>query len=109
VAECLLSHPADRPVDQEALIKQCLALGEQLRLQHRITSGEAVSIELFKSAIKLADNRGLLGAGGDDEVKAARAAFAEELRDLVRRAQVLAELDRTRHATQPSLAPAGVG
>jgi glycerol-3-phosphate O-acyltransferase len=104
VAECLLSEPAGAVDEPDAFIKRCLGLGEQRRRQHLISSGEAVSIELFRSALQLAENRGLL-----DRAAAGRAAFANELRDLVRRVHVLAEIDRRRHANEPLLAAAGAG
>jgi glycerol-3-phosphate O-acyltransferase len=97
VAECLLAQPARTPVDQESFLKACLALGEQFRLQHRIAGAEAVSMELFRSALKLADNRGLLKAGGP-ELATARQMFADDLRDLVRRVRVLRDIGR---ADQP--------
>src|SRR5207302_6780757 len=106
VAQCLGGCPVGEPVDREAFTKQCLGLGEQMRRRHQITSGEAVSIELFRSALKLTDNRGLLDAG-DAELAAARVAFAAELRDLVRRVRVLAELDRRPEASEPVPAVAG--
>jgi glycerol-3-phosphate O-acyltransferase len=106
VAECLLRSPSAEPFDRDAFMSRCLALGEQLRRQRRITSGEAVSTELFGSALKLAENRGLLAANAN--ATNARAAFADELRDLVRRVRVLAEIDATRCATEPLPAVVGV-
>ncbi|HEX4718574.1 MAG TPA: glycerol-3-phosphate 1-O-acyltransferase [Thermoleophilaceae bacterium] len=103
VAERLESLPAVEPVDRAKLIDDCLGLGEQMRRRHQITSGEAVSKELFSTAMKLADNRGLLDAAKAGE----RAAFAAELRDLVRRVHVLAELDHSPSLAEPLLAVAG--
>jgi glycerol-3-phosphate O-acyltransferase len=60
-----------------------------MRLQQRILSAEAVSTELFRNALKLAENRGLFDASA-----AERVAFAEDLRDLVRRVRVVARIDR---------------
>ena len=54
-------------------------------------------MELFRSALKLADNRGLLKAGGP-ELATARQMFADDLRDLVRRVRVLRDIGR---ADQP--------
>ncbi|MHB8692583.1 MAG: glycerol-3-phosphate 1-O-acyltransferase [Solirubrobacteraceae bacterium] len=107
VAECLASEPPGLALDRDAFLHRCLHYGEQLRRQHRISSGEAVSIELFKSALQLAGNRGLLeavSAGGADALASARAAFAEELRDLVRRVQLVSELDGARRDHLPALA-----
>jgi glycerol-3-phosphate O-acyltransferase len=93
VAECLVGRPAGAAFDQAAFLTDCLAFGQQLRLQRRITSGEAVSTELFRSALKLAENRGLLNSA-NPELGPGRAAFAAELQDLVRRIRVLAGINR---------------
>jgi glycerol-3-phosphate O-acyltransferase len=108
VAECLLSEPAGQMNNSEAFIQRCLGLGEQRRRQHLITSGEAISIELFRSALKLAENRGLFNPAADGAATG-RAEFANELRDLVRRIHVLAEIDRSRRANESLLAAAGAG
>jgi glycerol-3-phosphate O-acyltransferase len=99
VAECLLGHPVSGSFDQAAFLTDCLAFGQQLRLQHRITSGEAVSSELFRSALKLAENRGLLDSA-NPELGRGRAAFAAELRDLVRRIRVLAGINRAQQEAE---------
>jgi glycerol-3-phosphate O-acyltransferase len=106
VSECLAEAPVGPSLDREAFAAQCLGLGEQMRRRHQLASGDAVSIELFRSAQKLADNRGLLDADRP-ELANARRAFAVELRDLVRRVRVLAELDRDRETSTPMLAVAG--
>jgi glycerol-3-phosphate O-acyltransferase len=100
VARALAAAPAGKPLDREAFVRQCLGLGEQMRRRRQIASGEAVSIELFRSALKLADNRGLLEGDNND---VGRLAFDAELGDLVRRVRVLAELDRTPNAAEPKL------
>jgi glycerol-3-phosphate O-acyltransferase len=107
VAECLLASPPGAPIDNAAFLADCLAFGEQLRLQQRITSGEAVSSQLFSSALKLAENRGLLGTE-DPEVSSGREAFANELRDLVRRIRVVADIDRAQRQAE-ALVPAAAG
>jgi glycerol-3-phosphate O-acyltransferase len=104
VAECLLATQARARLDKAAFLAECLALGKQLRLQHLITSAEAVSTELFKSALQLAENRGLLDID-NPELTAGRQVFADELRDLVRRIRVVAEIDR---AQRPMDAPVPV-
>jgi glycerol-3-phosphate O-acyltransferase len=90
VAEQLAATPESMDIDRATLIQQCLGLGEQMRRRGQIASGEAVSKELFASALQLADNRGLLGPLASE----GRALFAIELGDLVRRVQLLAELNR---------------
>jgi glycerol-3-phosphate O-acyltransferase len=100
VAECLAGDDARENFDQQAFLTRCLALGQQLRLQQRIVNGEAVSTELFKSALKLADNRGLLELRAED-LQARRDGFAAELRDLVRRIRIVAEIDRDQRMMNP--------
>lgn len=62
VAEELTVASADRVVDERRLLKQCLRLGRQWALQHRVTE-ESVSGEMFATAVKLARHRGLLEPG----------------------------------------------
>jgi glycerol-3-phosphate O-acyltransferase len=108
VAECLLGRPLASGFDQAAFLTDCLAFGQQLRLQHRITSADAVSTELFRSALKLAENRGLLD-GANPELRPGRAAFAAELRDLVRRIRVLAGFNRAQYEPSSLVAALAVG
>jgi glycerol-3-phosphate O-acyltransferase len=106
VADCLAAQDPRRPLDEQAFIAECLGVGRQLRLQEQITSGEAVSGELFASALKLADNRGLLRTD-DPSLGAARLAFKDELTDLVRRIRIVAQLDRERRGSDALVATAG--
>ncbi len=82
-----LAQQEDRPVDDETgFVRECLALGRQYELQQRVRSHESVSKVLFQTALDLARNRGLLaGEGDDDDLAARRRAFADEIRDAVRR------------------------
>jgi glycerol-3-phosphate O-acyltransferase len=107
VAECLPARPVRTGVDEGAFLRECLEVGQQLRLQRRITSGESLSTELFRSALKLAENRGLLDVR-DPELIAARQAFVDELRELVRRIRVVATIDRGQRETD-ALAPTAAG
>jgi glycerol-3-phosphate O-acyltransferase len=74
-------------VDEGELVKECLNIGRQYHLQGRIVSAEAVSSELFKTALKLAGNRGLLADAED--LAARRSAFRAELDDVLGRLEVL--------------------
>jgi len=91
VADALVEVDPRRDADRKALARSCLALGEQYRLQQRITSAEAISTVLFDHAIDLADNRGLLAGGGIERLRE-REAFAEEVRELVERLDAVEEL-----------------
>jgi glycerol-3-phosphate O-acyltransferase len=66
VAEALADFDHDAPVDRAALLDQCLGLGRQLVLQHRLDRADSVSAELYASALRLADNRGLVESGGPE-------------------------------------------
>jgi glycerol-3-phosphate O-acyltransferase len=80
------------PVERDALVRECLGVGQQYHLQRRIVSGEAVSAELFKTGLKLADNRALLDVR--DGVAEDRVSLAHELREVLRRLEILAGWDR---------------
>ena len=96
VADRLTAH-APGPVDEKPFLDECIGVGRQYRLQHRIHSGESISKELFKNALSLAAGRGLLGEPGPDPDAAAdiarkREAFAAELREVVDRVDSLRRL-----------------
>jgi glycerol-3-phosphate O-acyltransferase len=80
-AERLAAAGDAGPIDQEALVTECLGVAHQQRLQRRLKSTESISRELFSNALKLADNRGLLGPGAAE----GREALAAGLQTLVRR------------------------
>lgn len=92
VAERLAARDATTPLDRKQFIDECLAVGKQMLLQQRLHSPESVSSELFGTAVKLADNHGLLDTG-EPELPARRAAFAAELRTIGARISRLATLD----------------
>jgi len=88
VGDAMVQADFRRDIDQKALVRTCLALGEQYRLQKRIRSPEAISTVLFEAAIRLAGNRSLLQGGGVERLRA-REAFAEEIRALIGRLEVV--------------------
>ncbi|MFI5780230.1 glycerol-3-phosphate 1-O-acyltransferase [Nocardia sp. NPDC051570] len=92
VAERLADRDIAKPWDHKQFLEECLAVGRQMLLQQRLHSPESVSSELFSSAIKLADNHGLLQPGGFD-LAARRRAFADELRTIGARISRAATLD----------------
>jgi len=85
------------PIDRDAFLRACMALGHQYQLQRRIRSAESISKLLFETALKLADNRGLLDAAAPD-VAARRADFAAEIRAAARSAEVISLLAAERRA-----------
>ena len=89
VADRLAEH-GDGPVDEADLLADSLAVGQQWALQRRVASAESISLELFRTALALARHKGLLEEG--DGVGSAREAFAAELRDSVRRVNIIGEI-----------------
>ncbi|WKZ83523.1 MAG: glycerol-3-phosphate 1-O-acyltransferase [Acidimicrobiia bacterium] len=84
IADALVARDYRVEVDRKRLVAATLALGDQYRAQRRIRSPEAVSTELFESAIRLAENRGLLVSGSIEDLER-RQAFADQIRGLVER------------------------
>ena len=64
--------------DEKRFIQACLDRARMYRIEERLFSGESASTVLFRSALALARNRGLLDAGTD--VEARRREFAAEVR-----------------------------
>jgi glycerol-3-phosphate O-acyltransferase len=96
-ADALLGEPADEALDEEAYLRRCLGLGKQYVLQRRFKRQESVSKVLFATALRLARNRELLETGSP-ELASRRAAFAEEIRQAIRRVDAVEALTRARHA-----------
>jgi glycerol-3-phosphate O-acyltransferase len=105
-AERLAAWDVARPVEESELFDDCSAVGQQLLLQGRLHGPEALSRELFASALRLAGNRGLVevptpaSAADGDTADAARAdlaarrrAFADEVRAVVGRVVRIDETD----------------
>jgi glycerol-3-phosphate O-acyltransferase len=65
--------------DEKKFLQGCLDRARMYRIEGRTFSGESASQVLFKSALSLARNRGLLDA--TDDVDERRADFAAEIRD----------------------------
>jgi glycerol-3-phosphate O-acyltransferase len=93
LAERLAARTPDEPVDEDALVAECIGIARQRVLQQVLHSPESASKDLFKNALQLARNRGLLDGGAPD-VAVRRQAFAEELAQVVRRARELREMAR---------------
>lgn len=64
--------------DEKRFLQACLDRARMYRIEERLFSGESASQVLFKAALALAANRGLLG--DDDDVSDRRRAFAAEVR-----------------------------
>jgi glycerol-3-phosphate O-acyltransferase len=88
LAERLATRDPVNAVDEDALVAECIGLARQRGLQQQMHSPESASKDLFKNALALAGNRGLLDPATPD-LAAKRAAFAEELAEVVRRVRVV--------------------
>ncbi|GAA1910643.1 lysophospholipid acyltransferase [Nocardioides hwasunensis] len=93
-----LADRGDGPVDEDDLLADALAVGQQWALQRRVASAESISLELFRTALALARHRGLLE--GAEGIGTAREAFAAELRDSVRRVDIIGEIAADAMPTQ---------
>lgn len=80
-----LAELGDAPVvDQQRFVAQCLSVGHQWALRRRIASEESNSAEMFRNALRLAANRGLLDEGLPD-LAARRREFDAEIHGVQRR------------------------
>ena len=97
VADCLERRDPGEPIDEARLLEACLGLGRQYHLQRRVQSAASVSKVLFQTALKLADNRGLLHSNEPD-LAAWRRVFAEQIRTAVRHVDAVDALAASRRA-----------
>ena len=95
VADRLAAYE-DESFDEETFLQECLEVGKQWELQRRIASAESRSMELFKTALRLARHRELIDGVDDPDIARRRREFADEIATAVRRVNTIAELARTR-------------
>lgn len=82
----------DESFDEDAFLAECLEVGKQWELQRRIASAESRSMELFKTALRLARHRELLDGVENPDIARRRREFADEVATAVRRVNTIAEL-----------------
>ena len=92
--------PDPRPGEsKKEFVSRCMGLGKQYHLQRRIQSASSVSQVLIRTAIRLADNRGLLESTDNPaQLVEDRRAFAEEIRMALRHIDGIDALAATRRA-----------
>ncbi|TGD71719.1 glycerol-3-phosphate 1-O-acyltransferase [Mangrovimicrobium sediminis] len=78
-------------MEQAECVAQALAYGRQAYLQRRISSESSIGKLLFTNAYMMLHSRGLT-EGGTDSLREERAAMARELRELLRRIDVIRAL-----------------
>ncbi len=84
----------DEALDEEAFLTECLEVGKQWELQRRIANAESRSMELFKTALRLARHRELVDGPDQADIAKLRREFADEVATACRRVNVIAELAR---------------
>jgi glycerol-3-phosphate O-acyltransferase len=97
VADRLAAYE-DESFDEDAFLTECLEVGKQWELQHRIASAESRSLELFKTALRLARHRELVDGFERRDVAQRRREFADEIATAIRRVNEIGELARRRSA-----------
>ncbi|MEE3063079.1 MAG: lysophospholipid acyltransferase [Actinomycetota bacterium] len=86
----------DESLDENDFLAECLELGKQWELQRRIASAESRSMELFKTALRLARHRELVDGSDSEQLGKRRQEFADEIATATRRVNAIAELARAR-------------
>jgi len=97
VGDLLEQSGADPGFEEARFLEQCMKLGQQYHLQRRLHSAASISQLVFRGALGLAENRGLLDAS-TPQLAEQRSAFADEIRDAVRRVEAVDALAATRRA-----------
>jgi glycerol-3-phosphate O-acyltransferase len=90
-----LAALGDESLDEDAFLAECLELGKQWELQRRIASAESRSMELFKTALRLARHRELIDGSDSEQLAKRRQEFADEIAMATRRVNAIAVLART--------------
>ncbi|WP_156765038.1 lysophospholipid acyltransferase [Mycobacterium sp. 1081908.1] len=95
VADRLAAYD-DESFDEDVFLTECLEVGKQWELQRRIANAESRSMELFKTALRLARHRELVDGFEDPTIAQRRREFADEIATAVRRVNAIAELAGSR-------------
>jgi glycerol-3-phosphate O-acyltransferase len=93
VAEALRDKDPAVTLDEDALLRECLGLGQQMWLRGRLHRADSVSRELYATALRLARHRGLV-VGDSGTVGKARTEFATTVRDVLARMSRIADLEQ---------------
>jgi glycerol-3-phosphate O-acyltransferase len=100
VADALARRSPAAEFEQGPFVDDCLRLGRQYLLQGRVKSPGSISKPLFETAVRLAANRGLVEPGGQG-LSGRRKEFAAEVRDALRRVEIIEALAAARRAGLP--------
>lgn len=91
VASLLARMEPDASLDQETCISKGLKYGRQLYLQRRISSESSIGKQLFKNGFRMLQSRQLT-EGGSADIAERRLALSRELRELLRRLDLIRAL-----------------
>ncbi len=91
VINLLARMDASETLEKEACISDALRLGQQAYLQRRISSESSIGKLLFSNGFKMLEHRKLTKGGGES-VAQARRDMAREIRELLRRLEVIRAL-----------------
>ena len=91
VADLLARMDASESLTEEQCVTKALKHGHQAYLQRRISSPASIGKLVFKNGFKLAKHRNLTEGGGA-ELASGRKALAEEIRDVLRRLELIRAL-----------------
>ncbi|MFN8078638.1 MAG: lysophospholipid acyltransferase [Kineosporiaceae bacterium] len=82
----------------QQLLTEALQVGEQWVLQRRVASAESVSLELFRTGLRLVEHRGLLRG---EDLAARREALRDEIAAVVAQLDRIADLERAARRDGP--------
>jgi glycerol-3-phosphate O-acyltransferase len=88
VAMLITQMDAAETLEEQACVTDALRLGRQVYLQRRISSESSIGKLLFKNGFKMLQQRNLT-VGGDESLADKRAETVRELRDLLRRIEII--------------------
>jgi glycerol-3-phosphate O-acyltransferase len=83
----------DEEFDPVRFGAECLRVGKQWALQRKLASEESVTLEVFRTALELADHRGLV-VSDDLDLGKRREQFRDEIRTVVTALATIAEMSR---------------
>ncbi|TXS94067.1 glycerol-3-phosphate 1-O-acyltransferase [Parahaliea maris] len=106
VADLAARLPFGEALEEQDCVTQALKLGRQAYMQRRISSESSIGKLLFKNGHKLLKSRQLT-LEGDEKVMERRKALARELREILRRLEVVRAISMANRATIDYEAPEG--
>jgi glycerol-3-phosphate O-acyltransferase len=93
-AQRLAARAPQDPIDEDAFIRECFGVARQEHKQRLLHSSDSIATEVFRTSLRAAAHRDLLGPGGE-ELAVRRHSFLAELVELVERLRRMRELSLT--------------